>query len=101
MRPSFVQNFDALPATLVLLSGFQGEQILREPLVIVMLAVPITIEVYLNAALPGSSIGLPPLQTSLLTAFSVAISPAAIGHSRVKILRSKKDVGRPGQGRHA
>jgi hypothetical protein len=74
---------------------------LHEPLVIVMLAVPIMIQVYLNAASPVSSIGVPPSQASLLTAFSAAISPAAIGHSRVKILRSKKDVGRPGQGRCA
>ncbi len=41
----------ALLATLVLLFGFQGEQILRQPLVIAMLAVPILIQVYLNAAI--------------------------------------------------
>ena len=41
----------ALLATLVLLFGFQGEQILRQPLVIEMLAVPILIQVYLNAAI--------------------------------------------------
>jgi ACR3 family arsenite transporter len=41
----------ALLATLVLLFAFQGEQILREPLVILMLAVPITIQVYFNSAL--------------------------------------------------
>ena len=41
----------ALLATLVLLFGFQGEQILRQPLVIVMLAVPILIQVYFNSAL--------------------------------------------------
>ena len=39
----------ALLATLVLLFGFQGEQILRQPLVIGMLAVPILIQVYFNA----------------------------------------------------
>jgi arsenite transporter len=41
----------ALLATLVLLFAFQGEQIIRQPLVIVMLAVPITIQVYFNSAL--------------------------------------------------
>lgn len=41
----------ALLATLVLLFGFQGEQILRQPLVIAMLAVPILIQVYFNSGL--------------------------------------------------
>jgi ACR3 family arsenite transporter len=41
----------ALLATLVLLFGFQGEQILAQPLVIALLAVPIVIQVYLNAGL--------------------------------------------------
>jgi ACR3 family arsenite transporter len=41
----------ALLATLVLLFGFQGEQILGQPLVIVMLAVPILIQVYFNSGL--------------------------------------------------
>jgi len=41
----------ALLATLVLLFGFQGEQILRQPLVIALLAVPILIQVYFNAGL--------------------------------------------------
>ena len=41
----------ALLATLVLLFGFQGQQILSQPLVILMLAVPIVIQVYLNAGL--------------------------------------------------
>src|SRR3954449_1126113 len=39
----------ALLATLVLLFGFQGEQIVQQPLVILLLAVPIIIQVYLNA----------------------------------------------------
>jgi ACR3 family arsenite transporter len=39
----------ALLATLVLLFGFQGEQILAQPLIIVLLAVPILIQVYFNA----------------------------------------------------
>jgi arsenite transporter len=41
----------ALLATLVLLFGFQGQQILRQPLVIALLAVPILIQVYFNSAL--------------------------------------------------
>ncbi|HEV7338556.1 MAG TPA: ACR3 family arsenite efflux transporter [Bosea sp. (in: a-proteobacteria)] len=41
----------ALLATLVLLFGFQGEQILAQPIVIALLAVPILIQVYLNAGL--------------------------------------------------
>lgn len=41
----------ALLATLVLLFGFQGEQIIAQPLVIALLAVPILIQVYFNAGL--------------------------------------------------
>jgi len=41
----------ALLATLVLLFGFQGGQIVAQPSVILLLAVPILIQVYLNAAL--------------------------------------------------
>jgi arsenite transporter len=41
----------ALLATLVLLFGFQGEQIIRQPGVIALLAVPILIQVYFNAGL--------------------------------------------------
>src|ERR1700682_3239133 len=41
----------ALLATLVLLFGFQGEQIVRQPIVIVLLAIPIVIQVYLNAGI--------------------------------------------------
>jgi ACR3 family arsenite transporter len=41
----------ALLATLVLLFGFQGEQIIARPLVIALLAVPILIQVYFNAGL--------------------------------------------------
>ncbi|AJK49429.1 ACR3 family arsenite efflux transporter [Burkholderia plantarii] len=41
----------ALLATLVLLFAFQGEAILRQPLVIALLAVPILIQVFFNAAL--------------------------------------------------
>jgi len=41
----------ALLATLVLLFGFQGEQILAQPLIIAMLAAPILIQVYFNSGL--------------------------------------------------
>lgn len=41
----------ALLATLVLLFGFQGEQILAQPLIILLLAVPILIQVYFNSGL--------------------------------------------------
>lgn len=41
----------ALLATLILLFGFQGEQIVRQPLVIALLAVPILIQVYFNAGI--------------------------------------------------
>jgi ACR3 family arsenite transporter len=41
----------ALLTTLVLLFGFQGEQILNQPAIIAMLAVPILIQVYFNASL--------------------------------------------------
>ena len=41
----------ALLATLVLLFAFQGEAILKQPLVIAMLAVPILIQVFFNSSL--------------------------------------------------
>ncbi|MET3525387.1 ACR3 family arsenite transporter [Phenylobacterium koreense] len=44
-------SLTALLATLVLLFGFQGQQILGQPAIIAMLAVPILIQVYLNAGL--------------------------------------------------
>ena len=40
----------ALLVTLILLFAFQGEQILKQPLVIALLAVPILIQVFFNAA---------------------------------------------------
>ncbi len=52
----------ALLATLVLLFGFQGEAILTQPLIIVLLAVPIIIQVYFNAGLAywlGRRLGVP------------------------------------------
>lgn len=49
----FVQplSIGALLLTLVLLFGFQGEQILSQPLIILLLAIPIIIQVYFNSAL--------------------------------------------------
>ena len=44
-------SLSALLATLVLLFGFQGDQIVSQPTVIALLAVPILIQVYFNAAL--------------------------------------------------
>jgi ACR3 family arsenite transporter len=44
-------SLTALLATLVLLFGLQGEQIVRQPLVILLLAIPILVQVYFNAGL--------------------------------------------------
>ncbi len=44
-------SLTALLATLVLLFGFQGRQIIEQPLVIAILAVPILLQVYFNAGL--------------------------------------------------
>jgi ACR3 family arsenite transporter len=44
-------SIGALLATLILLFAFQGEAILKQPLVIALLAVPILIQVFFNAAL--------------------------------------------------
>jgi len=44
-------SITALLATLVLLFAFQGQAILQQPLVIVMLAVPILIQVFFNSGL--------------------------------------------------
>ena len=44
-------SLGALLATLVLLFGFQGEQILKQPLIILLLAVPILIQVLFNSSL--------------------------------------------------
>jgi ACR3 family arsenite transporter len=41
----------ALLLTLVMLFGFQGEQIIAQPLVILLLAIPILIQVYFNSGL--------------------------------------------------
>ncbi len=44
-------SLTALLATLVLLFGFQGQQIVAQPLIIALLAVPILIQVYFNAGI--------------------------------------------------
>ena len=65
----------ALLSTLVLLFGFQGEEIVRQPLVIALLAVPIVIQVYLNAGLAYL------LNRALGVAHAVACPSALIGAS--------------------
>jgi len=44
-------SLSALLVTLVLLFGFQGNQIIDKPLIIVLLAIPILIQVYFNSGL--------------------------------------------------
>jgi ACR3 family arsenite transporter len=44
-------SLSALLITLVMLFGFQGEQIIKQPAVIALLAVPILIQVYFNSGL--------------------------------------------------
>lgn len=65
----------ALLATLVLLFGFQGQQIIAQPVVILLLAVPIVIQVYLNAGIAYV------LNRQCGSAFSVAGPFALIGAS--------------------
>ncbi len=65
----------ALLATLVLLFAFQGQQILSQPLVIALLAVPILIQVYLNAGIAYL------LSRKLGVAWCVAAPSALIGAS--------------------
>ena len=62
-------------ATLVLLFGFQGEQIVRQPIVILLLAVPIVIQVYLNAGLAYG------LNRALGVPHNIACPSALIGAS--------------------
>jgi ACR3 family arsenite transporter len=65
----------ALLATIVLLFAFQGRQILTQPLVIALLAVPIVIQVYFNSALAYW------LNRRLRVAHQVACPSALIGAS--------------------
>ncbi len=68
-------SISALLATLVLLFAFQGQAILKQPLVIVMLAVPILIQVFFNSALAYW------LNRRLGESHSVACPSALIGAS--------------------
>jgi len=65
----------ALLVTVILLFGFQGEQILAQPLVILLLAIPIIIQVYFNSMLAYW------LNRKLGVAHSVAGPSALIGAS--------------------
>ena len=65
----------ALLATIILLFAFQGRQILTQPLIIALLAVPIVIQVYFNSALAYW------LNRRLRVAHSVAGPSALIGAS--------------------
>jgi ACR3 family arsenite transporter len=68
-------SITALLATLVLLFAFQGQAILRQPLVIAMLAVPILIQVLFNSGLAYG------LNRRLGESHSVACPSALIGAS--------------------
>ncbi len=68
-------SITALLATLVLLFAFQGEAILRQPLVIALLAVPILIQVLFNSALAYG------LNRVMGEAHNVACPSALIGAS--------------------
>jgi ACR3 family arsenite transporter len=68
-------SIGALLATLVVLFAFQGEAILKQPLVIAMLAVPILIQVFFNSALAYW------LNRKLGEAHNVACPSALIGAS--------------------
>lgn len=65
----------ALLATLVLLFAFQGEQIVAQPIVIALIAVPILIQVYLNAGIAYL------LSRRFGVAWNVAAPAALIGAS--------------------
>lgn len=65
----------ALLATLVLLFAFQGDAIIRQPLVIALLAVPILVQVFLNSALAYA------LNRALGVPHPVACPSALIGAS--------------------
>lgn len=68
-------SLTALLATLVLLFGFQGAAILAQPLVIALIAVPILVQVYLNAGIAYW------LSRRLGVAWCVAAPAALIGAS--------------------
>ncbi|WP_456444616.1 arsenic resistance protein, partial [Thiolapillus sp.] len=68
-------SLSALLTTLILLFGFQGKQILSQPLTIALLAVPILIQVYFNSGLAYI------LNRKLGVAHCVAAPSALIGAS--------------------
>lgn len=68
-------SLSALLATLVLLFGFQGRQIMAQPFIIALLAVPIIIQVYFNSMLAYW------LNKKLKVAHCVAAPSALIGAS--------------------
>lgn len=68
-------SLGALLITLVLLFGFQGEEIVAQPIVIALIAVPILIQVYLNAGIAYL------LSRHLGVAWCVAAPAALIGAS--------------------
>src|SRR4051812_41174251 len=75
MRKTGIWSIGALLLTLVLLFAFQAEAILQQPLVIIMLAVPILIQVFFNSALAYW------LNRTLGESHSVACPSALIGAS--------------------
>jgi ACR3 family arsenite transporter len=81
-------SLSALLLTLVLLFGFQGEQILAQPLVIVLIAVPILIQVYFNSGLAYL------LNRRFGVAHCVAGPSALIGASNFLPAAGMKRVGR-------
>ncbi len=76
----------ALLLTLMLLFGFQGEQILAQPLVILLLSIPIVIQVYFNAMLAYW------LNRKLKVAHCVAAPSALIGASNFFELAVATDI---------
>jgi ACR3 family arsenite transporter len=68
-------SISALLITLVLLFGFQGKQIIDKPLIILLLAIPITIQVYFNSGLAYL------LSRKLGVAHCIAAPAALIGAS--------------------
>jgi len=68
-------SLGALLLTLVLLFGFQGEQIIDQPLIILLLAVPILVQVYFNSGLAYL------LSRKLGVAHCIAAPAALIGAS--------------------
>ena len=77
----------ALLATIVLLFGFQGKQIISQPLVILLIAVPIIIQVYFNSGLAYL------LNRKLGVDHSIAAPSALIGASNFFELAGAAAIG--------